>query len=232
MTHYEYCAQFFSPQSYILDVGSGRGGFVCEVARHGFKVYGVEVNPAYVQEAVTLAKDEQVAPQFVQGQAEALPFPDRTFDFVNCSEVTEHVEYPRLVLREIFRVLKPGGRGYISFHNRFGWHDYHYNLYGINWLPRRTAELVLSMLGKQKNDLAAGRQKLTTMHYYRYGQVKELMTKMGFLITDIREEKIQKRCGGVLAFLVVIFYKCIRPFYFNTFHVLATKPVDSGAIVS
>jgi SAM-dependent methyltransferase len=41
--------------------------------------------------------------------AQPLPYPDESFDLVTCSEVLEHVENFRAVLREIRRVLKPGG---------------------------------------------------------------------------------------------------------------------------
>ena len=51
------------------------------------------------------------------------------------------LEYPVRACEEIYRVLKPGGYGYISFHNRFGFYDYHYHLHFINWLPRSVANL-------------------------------------------------------------------------------------------
>ena len=40
---------------------------------------------------------------------EPLPYPDGAFDVVTCSEVVEHVENPRRLMREAWRVLKPGG---------------------------------------------------------------------------------------------------------------------------
>ena len=39
-----------------------------------------------------------------------LPFADASFDVVNCRLVIEHVDFPAVVLKEFYRVLKPGGR--------------------------------------------------------------------------------------------------------------------------
>lgn len=50
----------------------------------------------------------------VQGDAERLPFADGTFDAVICAELLEHVFDPRQVVREIRRVLRPGGRVLIT----------------------------------------------------------------------------------------------------------------------
>ena len=112
MDHINYCKQFLKAGGRILDIGAGRGKFLAGMAELGFEVYGVETNPEYIG-------------GYVLGtRAEELPFEDASFDFVNCAEVSEHVDDPIKMLKEIFRVLKPGGRCYISFHNRWGVYDY------------------------------------------------------------------------------------------------------------
>jgi len=222
MSHADYCKQFVPVGGTVLDVGAGRGKFLCAMAKLGFEAFGVEINPAYIKEAEAQAQADNLHLTLVEHQAEEIPFPDGKFDFINCAEVTEHVDDPDRMCREIYRVLKPGGKCYISFHNRFGIYDYHYRLYLINWLPRSWTETVLRWLGKQKPDGGIGRQKLTTMHYYTYREVKKKLEQIGFIIKDIRAEKIKQKFGAGSA-LVAIVYRFLRPFYFNTFHLLLEK---------
>ena len=144
----------------MLDVGSGKGKFLCEMAKRGFKVHGVEVNPDYI-EAKSQAVKEGVAIQVINTQAESLPFPNDYFNFVNCAEVTETCWNIRSEpAKEIYRVLKPGGYGYISFHNRFGFYDYHYHLHFINWLPRSVAEFILFFFKQTKDGFNCWQTKI------------------------------------------------------------------------
>ncbi len=213
MSHADYCSKFIPRAGSVLDIGAGRGKFLAEMEKLGFKVYGVETNPEYIGGLVLKAR------------AEELPFPEKYFDFVNCAEVSEHVDDPVKMLQEIFRVLKPQGKCYISFHNRWGIYDYHYHFYFINWLPRLWTEPVLKILNKAKEDGQAGRQKLTTMHYYTFTSAKKILKSMGFKTSDIRQEKIKDRLKFLSALFLPFYYFLLRPFYFNTFHFLLTKNI-------
>lgn len=223
MFHANYCAQFIPSEGMVLDVGAGSGHLACEMARRGFRVWGIEINPAYIFQASTHAKTLNVVVDFKQGSAEHLPFAGDQFDFVNCAEVTEHVENPTLVCQEIYRVLKLHGYAYISFHNRWSIFDYHYHLWFINWLPRSWAEALLNRLGKNKSDGVAGRQKLVSMHYYTYNQICRMLQKIGFAVRDVRVEKIRSHHRFLAPFFLLVYKIIFRPFYFNTFHILLQK---------
>lgn len=98
----------------MLNLGAGPGEtvqikrFRGEVA----KLYGADIDPAVlhnpdVDEAVATCADQP------------LPFDTNFFDLVFSDYVLEHVEFPRLFLREIYRVLKPGGSFFFRTPNTF-----------------------------------------------------------------------------------------------------------------
>ncbi|MEW5737755.1 MAG: class I SAM-dependent methyltransferase [Myxococcota bacterium] len=100
--------------SRLLDVGCGVGHWGRLLLPHcaaGATLTGVDREPAWVKEAT--ARGERSGPagrvRYVEGTAQALPFPDASFDFVTCQTVLLHVPDPVAVLREMKRVVRPGG---------------------------------------------------------------------------------------------------------------------------
>jgi SAM-dependent methyltransferase len=89
----------------------------------------------------------------VHGDARTLPFADHSFDGVLCSQVLEHVDRPGKVLRELARVLKPGGVGLISvpfFYNlHMEPHDYfRFSPYGMTNLLASSGLSVSQLRGQ------------------------------------------------------------------------------------
>ena len=85
--------------SKILDVGCGNG-FLSQLYPN-FDIVGIDISDGM------LAHNPH---KWVKAPAEAIPFPDNTFDFVVCRSLLHHLENPEQGLREMFRVLKPGGK--------------------------------------------------------------------------------------------------------------------------
>jgi SAM-dependent methyltransferase len=93
----------------ILDVACGTGALAREAAlRTGPSGYvaGVDPNPGML----AVAKDLAPAVDWKKGVAEALPFPDNSFDAVVCQFGLMFFPDRRQAIQEMFRVLKPGGR--------------------------------------------------------------------------------------------------------------------------
>jgi ubiquinone/menaquinone biosynthesis C-methylase UbiE len=96
----------------ILDVGCSSALLTAEVAKQlpKSKVFGVD---SY-KKAIDFAKTKYPHLKLIVADAHRLPFKDKTFDLVICTETLEHVTDPKKSLLEIGRVLKKGGRGIIS----------------------------------------------------------------------------------------------------------------------
>jgi SAM-dependent methyltransferase len=90
---------------HVLEVASGTGHLAADALARGATVVGVDVAP----NMVALARERVPGAIFREGNAEALPFPDKQFDSVLCCFGLLHFAQPAHALREAARVLKPGG---------------------------------------------------------------------------------------------------------------------------
>lgn len=94
----------------LLDVGCGDGALAFELARQGATVTALDADPSMIAAGRLRAESEATRVQFVDGDAERLPFDDATFDVVVAVTVLCFVQDAEHVVKEIARVLKPGGR--------------------------------------------------------------------------------------------------------------------------
>jgi 2-polyprenyl-3-methyl-5-hydroxy-6-metoxy-1,4-benzoquinol methylase len=88
----------------LLDIGCGEGFFLLNASRAGYATKGVELS----QDAAEYARREFGL------DVEAKPFeelrsPENCFDVITLWQVLEHVPYPLVILKEVHRILKPGG---------------------------------------------------------------------------------------------------------------------------
>ncbi len=98
----------------ILDVGSGAGQILRHLlrgAQPSAQVVAFDLSNQMLVRARKKLKSHR--PAFVAGDMMRMPFADESFDCVTCGWVIEHLPDPRPGLREIGRVLKPGGRALI-----------------------------------------------------------------------------------------------------------------------
>ena len=124
----------------ILENGCGVGMYVEKLSALGGTVTGLEFDFERAREA------RARSPQILNAAGEAVPFPASTFDLILSHEVIEHVQDDRAAVREMIRVLVPGGRAVIFCPNRgypFETHGiyrrgkyYFGNKLFVNYLPR------------------------------------------------------------------------------------------------
>src|SRR5262245_41156224 len=93
-----------------LDVGCGTGFLSLELAARGHRVTGVDFAPQMLAEARQKAAAQRHTVRFEQGDAEALRFPDASFDLVMTRHVLWTLPHPEAAIDEWLRALRPGGR--------------------------------------------------------------------------------------------------------------------------
>ena len=94
----------------VLDVATGSGNAALAAARRGCEVVGIDYVPALLDHARQRAEAEVVEATFMEGDAEALPFADGSFDVVISNGVIDLIPDKDAVFSELHRVLRPGGR--------------------------------------------------------------------------------------------------------------------------
>ncbi len=111
----KYVARLALPASArVLEVGCGTGATLRSLARRGDfagKAVGVDQSPAFIAAARRFARDENVSErvEFRVGDAHGLDLPAASFDAVIAHTLISHVTEPTAVLREMARVVRPGG---------------------------------------------------------------------------------------------------------------------------
>lgn len=129
-----------------LDVGASTGIIDAFLAHYLGSIVGIDID----EMAVEHAKETFVRSNlyFHIGDALNLQVPDEMVDIVICSQVYEHVQSAEKMMKEIFRVLRPGGVCYFAASNRLMWNEPHYNLPLLSVLPRRVAHWYIYLSGK------------------------------------------------------------------------------------
>lgn len=131
----------------ILEIGSGTGALLHELRQRGLRAQGVELRESFIEQAHAWYGDLPITS--VSGLA--LPFRERSFDVVASFDVFEHIPDSDAHLREVARVLKPGGSYVLQTPNRWmnvvfetirwrsftAWREEHCSLHTLSELDAR-----------------------------------------------------------------------------------------------
>ena len=98
----------------VLEVAPGPGYFALELAKlGGYRITGLDISQTFVEIAKRNAAQANVQVDFRRGNASGMPFKSDSFDFLLCRAAFKNFAAPLGALREMHRVLKPGGRALI-----------------------------------------------------------------------------------------------------------------------
>ncbi len=98
----------------VLDVATGTGMVAAELLKRapGCRVVGLDQSPEMLSGARArfVGRDDGARIELVEGQAEELPFAEQSFDALTVTYLLRYVDDPPATLRELARVIRPGGR--------------------------------------------------------------------------------------------------------------------------
>jgi ubiquinone/menaquinone biosynthesis C-methylase UbiE len=113
---------YFQPGSRVLDVGCGTGRTTIPLYEEGYEVVGVDITPAMIDTARSIASQQGLAINYEVGDATHLPYPNESFDnalfsFNGWAQIPGRVNRAA-ALSEIHRVLRPSGHYIFTTHTR------------------------------------------------------------------------------------------------------------------
>lgn len=141
MNNYEFCAQWAKQHGdHVLDYGCGAGQIVGLMIDRGIDAYGCDV----FYEGGDYAKEipDRLRPRISRMVDETAPFPDGHFDCIVSNQVLEHVPDLDHTLRDITRLLRPGGLALTLFPDRSVWREGHCGIPFLHRFPKRSAPRV------------------------------------------------------------------------------------------
>jgi SAM-dependent methyltransferase len=128
-----------------LEMGCSIGVITERLAETARLAIGVDIDQGAIRQA---ARRQDSRALFVAADVGSVPFMDGTFDVIVCSQVYEHVPSLRLLVSEIYRLLKDDGVCFFSGPNRWAVMERHYGLPFLSWLPARCADQYVRLAGR------------------------------------------------------------------------------------
>lgn len=139
----------------VLDIGCGTGPLISQLVKRSAYVVGIEPSHAFRQAAALRLRaiDLDHHAQVIAADGARVPIKSSVVDYVFCLQVLEHVPNPDQVVKEIARVLKPGGRAFITFENYLSFFEPHYRVRWLPLLPKPLGALYLRLIGREPSFL-------------------------------------------------------------------------------
>lgn len=147
----------YIPKGNLLDIGCGAGFFLDVAAEKGLSAYGVELSTEASNK--TKLRHRNV----FNGSLEHARYPDSFFDVVTIFDLIEHVLNPDITIREIHRIVKPGGFVVFTTPDISSWHA---KIMGKYWYQINPHQ---------------------HLFYFSPSTIKRILEKNGFTVLDIKK---------------------------------------------
>jgi ubiquinone/menaquinone biosynthesis C-methylase UbiE len=185
----------------VLDVGCGQGIDLARYARAGANVTGIDLTLRHVELARGHLAASGLSGTVVQGDAERLPFPDDSFDRASSNGVLHHTPNIEAALREIRRVLRPGGEARIIVYNRSSLHYWLSQvLYAGLWQRKLFTEGSMEGVLRHVEHSTSGEGR-PLVRVYSPRETRHLLCDAGFTAVTTRMRQFKAQDTPVTAFL-------------------------------
>jgi len=204
----------YTQQNRMLDIGCGNGRFLVEMNRLGWNGEGVEFN----ETAVTICRNHGL--NVFQGDLHSAGYDDNSFDLITARHLIEHVPDPVGFIKEVVRILKPGGTLNIRTPNRSSLGR---TLFGKYWfgneIPRHLFLFNIAAL-----DYLASREGLVRKEYRINTSPKLFLNSIDYLLKLKSESSKKMKLRRMLAKPFVRLAQLLRRG--DEIHVLYVKPAQ------
>ncbi len=179
-------------KGFLLDAPAGTGALASRLKEMGFFVSCCDINPSLFS-----ARDIEIK----QGDlSRSLPYPSGLFDFITCLEGLEHLENPFNAISEFCRILKPGGKLFLSLPNYLN-------------IERRLRFLITGLFSKIPSPERSGKDRFDNLWMLHlipltYPILKLALEHWGFKIVTVEKDKEKKRMKWLLPFVWAIRLFC------------------------
>lgn len=185
----EYVLKQCSTPGRFIDLGCGTGRMLIPMAQKGHQVLGVDLSLPMLQQASQRATQAGVQVDLLQANLTQLDMlADQSFDHAACLFSTFGMVVGTTaradVLREVFRILRPGGKLILHVHNL--WYNLHTPL-GRRWLISHSLDSLRGRVpfADRVMPVHQGNTGLT-LHLFRRRETLRILTQAGFTMEDIQ----------------------------------------------
>lgn len=129
----EHIKKFDLKNKKVLEIGFGMGTDHLSLAKRGGNMYGIDLTPGNLEITKRRFELNNCKSELTTGDAENLHYQDNSFDFVYSFGVVHHSPDTQRIISEIYRVLKPGGKCWITVYHKnsiFFW----WSVFFVDWI--------------------------------------------------------------------------------------------------
>jgi len=173
----------------VLEIGAGLGTDLAQFAIHGAATTDLDLSAGHLEHAQRNFALRGLKGEFRHGDGEQLPFEDATFDVVYSNGVIHHTPNAAGVVREIRRVLKPGGKAIVMVYAENSWHYWREQVLRLGLEQRQLEARSMGWIMSGAVEISSHGQRPLVKVYTR-ARLRRLFSDVGFRSIRITQRQM------------------------------------------